>query len=162
MLQGVRGDFWSHVDVRGPEECWPWLASRRPTGYGAVNRGGTMTKAHRVAFEKAYGYWPEVVRHRCDNPPCCNPNHLQAGTHADNVRDMHERGRYAGDRRQFARGESHGMAKLTHRKVDTMRALFGVGRFTRMELAQIYDVSYEHVCKIIKGRHFKPLVLVGK
>ena len=55
----------------------------------------------------AHGYVPEVVRHACDNPPCCNPLHLLGGTHADNVADKVRRGR-------VPRGETHYNADKTH------------------------------------------------
>lgn len=46
-----------------------------------------------MVFEAVYGWLPEVVLHRCDNPPCYNPAHLLPGTQADNMRDMARKGR---------------------------------------------------------------------
>lgn len=51
-----------------------------------------------------------VVRHRCDNPACINPNHLELGTHAQNMRDMK-------DRNRAAKGESNAAARLTEENV---------------------------------------------
>lgn len=82
--------FWSKVDRRGPDTCWPWLASIAYNGYGRFgihSQGGTMTTAHRVAYELAVGPIPAglVVDHLCGNRACCNPSHLQAVTQRVNV-----------------------------------------------------------------------------
>lgn len=87
--------FWPRVDVRGPEECWPWKGSRTRGGYGHASREGKSVRAHRVAYQLAKGLIPAglVVRHKCDNPPCCNPAHLELGTHKQNKDDSIQRGR---------------------------------------------------------------------
>lgn len=52
-------------------------------------------KAHRVSFEMRYGPISDglIVRHKCDNPNCVNPNHLEIGTQMDNMLDASSRGR---------------------------------------------------------------------
>lgn len=92
---------WEKIAVAGPDECWEWQAARCSKSSG--NHGQVwspqaqrLVYAHRVVWEFANGELLDpytVVRHTCDNPPCCNPAHLVAGTQADNVRDMVERGR---------------------------------------------------------------------
>lgn len=59
-------------------------------------------QVHKVVWEVHFGPVPKglVVRHSCDNPPCCNPDHLLIGTQQDNVNDMIERGRYRGSGRR--------------------------------------------------------------
>lgn len=97
--------FWAKVDKRGSDECWEWtgarLRSRGELWYGQVHRGGVTAYAHRVAWELANGPVPDGlhVRHKCDNPACVNPAHLEVGTHQDNVNDMVARGRHVGFRK---------------------------------------------------------------
>lgn len=82
--------------------CWLWmLLSGKPCGYygqASTYIGGKRVTmpAHRLAYEAFVEDIPDgaLVRHKCDNPPCVNPEHLDVGTHADNTRDMLERGRH--------------------------------------------------------------------
>lgn len=74
-------------------DCIEWTKGRSGKGYGVLRHAGRIVYAHRLAFFNHYGYWPEVVRHTCDNPPCVNPDHLLPGSSKDNTRDMVERGR---------------------------------------------------------------------
>lgn len=104
--------FWSKVDIRGEAECWPWMghASR---GYGRYNG----QRAHRIAYELKVGSISKalVVRHSCDNPICCNPAHLIAGSQAQNIQD-------AVVRRRLATGARNGRSTLTQAEVDEIRA----------------------------------------
>lgn len=83
--------FWKKVDRRGPDECWKWTGAINQAGYGAFGNN----HAHRTSYEITYGPIPDglFILHKCDNPPCVNPNHLFVGTHQDNMRDMISKGR---------------------------------------------------------------------
>ncbi len=127
--------FWSKVDKRGPEECWPWTASRLPTGYGRLGIAGKMIYAHRVSFELSSGCLlpDQVVMHTCDNPSCVNPVHLRAGTQKENMQDCASKGRTVRGERAFgAKLTSHqAMAvREAHGTIDAIAAEFGVSRST--------------------------------
>lgn len=95
--------FWSHVKVTlGIRGCWKWRGAK-DGGYGVFKLLGRTVAAHRVAYAFVHGDIPDglVVRHKCHTPPCCNPTHLETGTHADNVRDRVLRDRSR--RRKLAR-----------------------------------------------------------
>lgn len=117
----IRLRFWNKVEVGRDDECWPWVGERNDKGYGRfpVQRDGERVRlqAHRMAYLLTWQRWrePEVVRHKCDNRACCNPRHLEPGTHADNVADRVARGR-------SARGERQGHAVLTEEIVRYVRA----------------------------------------
>ena len=97
--------FWSKVDRRGDDDCWPWLAGLTSHGYGQFGvggRAGTMVKAHRWIYEQMVGPVPEGMEldHLCHNaaPACpggytCRHRrcvnyvkHLRPATHSDNIR----------------------------------------------------------------------------
>lgn len=87
--------FWSKVGIGMPDECWNWLASKQQFGYGVFWLSPRRLGAHCVSYIDCNGPIPDgmLVRHRCDNPSCCNPLHLEVGTQKQNLRDAVDRGR---------------------------------------------------------------------
>lgn len=139
--------FWSRVDRRSPDECWEWRASRQRYGHGLMSVKGKHRKVHRLSYELHFGPIPDglCVRHKCDNPPCVNPNHLEAGTLADNNRDRDERGRHV-----KLEGEAHGMHKLTDIEVATIRRLADERAMTRIAIARKFGISEGYLYRLIK------------
>lgn len=92
----VRG----HIKIDKETGCHLWTGCRNSFGYGLMRVGKGLARAHRMAWEAKFGPIPEgmVVMHTCDNPPCCNPEHLKLGTHGDNNRDRVKKGRGKGAR----------------------------------------------------------------
>jgi len=137
--------FWSHVDVRGADECWPWTRARTGIGYGRFSVGGRrgrLLTASRVAYELTHGpLGAAEARHRCDNPPCCNPAHLIPGTHAQNMADMAERGRTPNQ-------------KLTPQAVRAIRTEHASGA-THAALAAVHHVTPSNISLIVRRRTWK-------
>lgn len=100
--------FWSKVDIRSENECWPWLGCKDKDGYGQLRWADKYerqnVKAHRVAWELKKGPIPEGlgVLHNCDSPDCINyEKHMFLGTQADNQRDMSAKGRNHNTAKKF-------------------------------------------------------------
>ena len=77
--------FWKYVDVRGLDECWPWVGSRpRGAAYGMWWGDGGRIQSHRAAYIRWFGSIPEGmhVDHSralgCQGYDCNNPHHLEA------------------------------------------------------------------------------------
>ncbi len=89
--------------------CLEWQRATRTGGYGIIWVGEERrsVSTHRLAWELANGPIPDgmYVCHKCDNPPCCNPDHLFLGTAKDNAYDMISKGR-------MLTGGNHGSSKV--------------------------------------------------
>ena len=130
--------------------CWLWLASLN-NGYGQFRRDdGSIILAHRYSYllhnENAIDRL--VVMHYCDNPLCVNPEHLILGTQAENVMDMHHKGRA---KKRGLIGEAHGQAKLNEEKVRLIRAsensIAAIAKEFDVSRATIYDVLNRKIWK---------------
>lgn len=66
--------------------CWEWNRGRAQYGYGKISVAGKTLNAHRTYYQLVKGEIGEglVVSHLCDNPPCINPDHLDATTQWEN------------------------------------------------------------------------------
>lgn len=85
----LRRNWWASVDVREPDECWPWKQSTGSHGYGQTWDKQTVRVAHRVAWTLHHGEQiPDgmTIDHICRVRVCCNPDHLRLLTNAENGR----------------------------------------------------------------------------
>lgn len=143
--------FAQKIDRRGADECWPWKAGTNGAGYGVYQVAGVRLYAHRQSYIEAWDDIPAgmVVRHKCDNPICCNPHHLEVGTMADNSQDAVRRGRFAS--RECPRGEEHGMAKVSPAVVVEMRNRFDADRRgDTTRAAEAYGISHSQASRILR------------
>jgi hypothetical protein len=85
--------FWNKVNKTSG--CWLWTAGKHEKGYGTFWVSKKCWKAHRYAWHLKHGKIPSglCVLHKCDNPPCVNPDHLFLGTVLENNIDMFKKGR---------------------------------------------------------------------
>lgn len=162
--------FWSRVKIGNPDECWEWQASCFPTGYGHLTIKGKSLYSHRVSWELTNGEIPDglFVCHKCDNPPCCNPQHLFVGTPLDNVRDRDAKGRGRKQPKKFREekprqprimptGESSYHHKLTWELVATIRQRYSMGDVTQTQLAKEYNVAISTISRLVHGFNWNGL-----
>ena len=131
--------------VYGSSGCWTFIGGIKKDGYGSFEAHGE-TLAHRASYKTFCGEIPASmhVLHKCDNRPCVNPEHLFLGTHADNMRDMKNKGRS-----HKPTGSKNPKAKTNIESVKQIRLLFAHGESTQ-SLSSKFDLSRSNIYKIIR------------
>lgn len=146
-LQNLYAQVLNRVRLDDPDACWPWPGNVNPQGYGLVCNKlvkGKKSLTHRVAYAAVYGQPTQCILHTCDNPPCCNPRHLQEGSRAQNAKQRDQQLRQT-------HGEGHYKALLTGAQVAEMRRRHAAGA-TAMGLSKQYKIKYRHAWKIVNNK----------
>lgn len=124
--------------------CINWTGGKIRTGYGRVRVQNVLKLAHRHAYELAKGSIPtgKLVLHDCDNPACCNVDHLYLGDQFDNMRDRSDR------KRNPNSGTRNPAAKLTESDVVAIRAAYASGKM-QIDLAKAYGVTQALISQVV-------------
>jgi len=140
--------FWNRIR-KLENGCWEWTGSKWDNGYGRLMVGKKRVKAHRVSFLIHNGFLTDgkIICHTCDNPSCCNPQHLFEGTCLDNTRDAIAKGR------MNSVGERNPRAKLTLEQVQQIRKMKNTT--TAFALSKQFNVSKSSICNILRGDNWK-------
>ncbi len=155
-----------NVKINEKTNCWEWKGKLDPTGYARFQYKRQRWHAHRASFVVHNGKIPPftMICHKCHIRHCVNPEHLYAGSHADNMRDMREAGRaFRGDKEYYKahpelckKGEECNFSKLTKNQVIMIKELYklvpnccSIGKFTGINRKTISDIlnkiSWSHL-----------------
>ncbi|MDR1893021.1 MAG: HNH endonuclease [Oscillospiraceae bacterium] len=138
------------VDEKG---CWICTSHTADTcGYPKIFNSGKRIHVSRYIYEQKNGSIPAnmVVRHKCDNRMCINPDHLEIGSQYENVHDMITRGR-----QRFSQvGERNPKAKLSENDVAKIQKLLASGE-RQVDIARKYGVTRYCVYSIARCRIWK-------
>lgn len=157
VLSNAKDRFWSKVERRGDDECWPWTGARKrwsngALGYGMFVLGGKVRPAHRVAAALAHG--PAAlssavhVPATCRNPICCNPAHLP-------LVEASEERRTSIASARAARASSVTRSKLDEAAVRDIRTNRGTYEHVRAMMAKygVAEVTVRQVIGRITWKH---------
>ena len=135
--------------IHKTESCWLWTGDKYSSGYGVVTISNHFRKkkriaAHRYVYQKLVGPIPEgkIVMHKCDNPPCVNPDHLRLGTIAENNADT-------AIKRRHHYGLDHWNGRLSDEQIVEIRQ----SPLTQAALAKQYGVDQSHISRIKSGEN---------
>ena len=131
--------------------CWVWQGASHVKGYGYIKIPKTRKQipAHRLSYLIHVGDIPDgkCVLHKCDNPPCVNPDHLFIGTKLDNAMDMVKKMRHC-------YGERQGSHKLTEKEVVRIHEMIKLG-MKQKEIAAIFKIGAMQISRIKHGSRWR-------
>jgi hypothetical protein len=149
--------FFNRIDFKYIDDCWNWLGPQQPIkngNYGRISINYEEYKTHRLMYYLIYdSFDPEMwILHSCDNPPCCNPNHLRIGTPADNSKDMVLKNRQA-------QGSKIPQSKLNENIICNILDDVLIGNLTSIkQIMKKYNISQSAAYHIFDGIHWKNII----
>lgn len=149
MKNGTASERLAELSVAEESGCIRFTGHLDGEGYGRIMVARVKYMAHRLSYSLNHGPIPDgyIVRHKCDNPSCIKPEHLEVGTQADNIADKVSRGRQA-------RGSGVGRAILTEESVREIRS----SPLKVSELSTLYGVSVVSIRNILRRKTWQHVV----
>lgn len=132
--------FWNHIDVKTPNDCWNWKMKKDRNGYGRTHlfypNIYKKTGAHQISWLLSGNSIEQgqLIRHKCNNPSCCNPTHLDVGSPKDNAMDCVNSER-------TLKGSKNPSSKLTEKDVKKIKETLALGKKLGAILSKEYGVS---------------------
>ena len=157
MDQSIGARFWAKVNCAGKQMphmetcCWEWHGSKNLGGYGRFKIKDKYHRAHALSLSWVLGHTPKYVMHKCDNPSCVRPSHLQEGNHGENMKDAYAKGRRPDCTRK---GPNHPNAVFTAADIRDIRARYAAGE-TQKSIGASYGVVQSHISLIVLGKIYK-------
>jgi hypothetical protein len=152
--------FQKHYIEGLPDECWEWTGVLSDKGYGDFGLSdNNIQRAHRISFFLKNGYLTEDVHHKCLNPACVNPFHLQGMTHVEHT-SLHNKGRI--HTKEACENMSKGKIGLqvgeknpfSKNSDDDRRQMFILDKegFSQRKIAEIMNVNQSTVGRTLSGK----------
>lgn len=150
-IEQIVADFWNRVQKT--DGCWLWTGAKNKRQYGHFAVGGKHMLSHRFSFLLHNLYLPAELHicHKCDNPPCCNPHHLFAGTRSDNLRDAVAKGIQLGNL-----GEKRWNSKL--KDADILRIRNDFTGQSHASVARLFKVDPSVIVRVRSGERWSHVV----
>jgi hypothetical protein len=133
--------------------CWLWMGYVNRDGYGMTSFNKKQhVLVHRLIFECCNGpiRKEDIIRHKCNNPPCCNPDHLLLGTVQDNIDDRVRENR-------SAVGSRNNRAVLDEKDVYEILSGIEVNKYALIhQIVKLYPmITRKAIESLLKGESWK-------
>lgn len=147
--------FLSYINILDDtNKCWNWTGKIGTDKYGKFhirNRKKYCFVAHRIAYYYFKNEWAGylLVRHKCNNKLCCNPNHLELGTDQENTQDALRDGLL-----NYPKDLSLYKSKFSKKDVEKMIELRKQQKTIR-EIANLFNLDKygdSQICNILNGK----------
>jgi hypothetical protein len=151
-------DVWDLVAKSDKDKCWEWQGYKS-RGYGSMMVNQIAYYSHRLVYGLTYPNsitfkapkdksLKQFIMHKCDNPSCCNPFHMELGSQEDNNKDAKSKGRSKG-----LKNEDHNLAVLTNEQARQIRLFHGHG-WSRKEIAEMFGVTTTVANRVISYKTY--------